>query len=83
VLFYRAAVDLSRSTLNYLAGLIRRKRAAIGSPWRRLNPGQQSWSSGQGHRCSSEPPSRPRMKGSVDKHDLLGLQISADLFLID
>ncbi|SNT51488.1 Helix-turn-helix of DDE superfamily endonuclease [Streptosporangium subroseum] len=42
MLFYRAAVDLSRSTLNYVAGLIRRHRKAIGSAWRRLNPGQQA-----------------------------------------
>jgi len=42
VLFYRAAVDLSRSTLNYVAGVIRRHRKAIGSAWRRLNPGQQA-----------------------------------------
>ncbi|GAA3443894.1 hypothetical protein Pve01_75680 [Planomonospora venezuelensis] len=42
MLFYRAAVDLPRSTLNYVAGLIRRRRKAIGSPWRRLNPGQQA-----------------------------------------
>ncbi|MGW0071717.1 transposase family protein [Streptosporangium sandarakinum] len=42
MLFYRAAVDVSRSTLNYVAGLIRRRRKAIGSIWRRLNPGQQA-----------------------------------------
>lgn len=42
MLFYRAAVDLSRSTLNYLAGVIRRHRKAIGSDWRLLNPGQQA-----------------------------------------
>ena len=42
MLFYRAAVDLSRSTLNYVAGVIRRHRKAIGSAWRRLNPGQQA-----------------------------------------
>ncbi|GAA0435471.1 IS5 family transposase [Acrocarpospora corrugata] len=42
MLFYRASVDLSRSTLNYVAGLIRRRRKAIGSIWRRLNPGQQA-----------------------------------------
>ena len=42
MLFYRAAVDLSRSTLNYVAGMIRRHRKAIGSPWRLLNPGQQA-----------------------------------------
>ncbi len=42
MLFYRAAVDLPRSTLNYVAGLIRRRRKAIGSPWRLLNPGWQA-----------------------------------------
>jgi len=39
MLFYRAAVDWSRSTLNYVAGLIRRHRKIIGSTWRGLNPG--------------------------------------------
>jgi hypothetical protein len=39
MLFYRAAVDLLRSTLNHLAGLIRRHRNTIGSAWRLLNPG--------------------------------------------
>ncbi|GAA3166945.1 hypothetical protein [Nonomuraea salmonea] len=42
MLFYRAAVDLSHSILNYVAGLIRRHRKAIGSAWRLLNPGQQA-----------------------------------------
>jgi DDE superfamily endonuclease len=42
VLFYRAAVDLSRSKLNYVAGLIRRHRKVIGSTWRLLKPGQQA-----------------------------------------
>lgn len=42
MLFYRAAVDVSRSTLNYVAGLIRRHHKAIGSAWRRLNPEQQA-----------------------------------------
>jgi hypothetical protein len=42
MLFYRAAVDLSRPTLNYVAGLIRRHRKAIGSTRRLLNPGQQA-----------------------------------------
>ncbi|WP_062343960.1 IS5/IS1182 family transposase [Herbidospora yilanensis] len=42
MLFYRASVDLSRSTLNYVAGIIRRRRKAIGSVWRALNPGQQA-----------------------------------------
>jgi hypothetical protein len=42
VLFCRAAVDLSRATLNYVAGLIRRRRKAIGSAWRLLNPDRQA-----------------------------------------
>jgi Helix-turn-helix of DDE superfamily endonuclease/DDE superfamily endonuclease len=29
-------------TLKYVAGIIRRHRASIGSPWRRLSPGQQA-----------------------------------------
>jgi hypothetical protein len=33
---------LSRKTLNYAAGIIRRHRKAIGSRWRKLNPGQQA-----------------------------------------
>ncbi|WP_371782695.1 transposase family protein [Streptosporangium subroseum] len=35
-------VRLSRRTLTYLTGVIRRRRAAIGSTWRRLNPDQQA-----------------------------------------
>ena len=42
MLFYRAALLLSRKTLNYVAGIIRRHRASIGSLWRKLNPGQQA-----------------------------------------
>ena len=42
MLFYRAALPLSRSTLAYLAGVIRRYRKKIGSCWRMLNPGQQA-----------------------------------------
>ena len=42
MLFYRAALPLSSRTLTFTAGLIRRHRAAIGSPWRKLNPGQQA-----------------------------------------
>jgi hypothetical protein len=42
MLFYRAALPLSRSTLTYLAGVIRRHRKKIGSAWRLLNPGQQA-----------------------------------------
>jgi hypothetical protein len=42
MLFYRAALPLSRKTLGYVAGIIRRHRAQIGSCWRKLNPGQQA-----------------------------------------
>src|ERR1700751_5710851 len=42
MLFYRAALPLSSRTLNYAAGIIRRHREAIGSRWRRLNPGRQA-----------------------------------------
>ena len=42
MLFYPAALPLSRPTLTYLAGIIRRHRAQIGSPWRKLNPGRQA-----------------------------------------
>jgi hypothetical protein len=42
MLFYRAALPLSRKTLTFVAGLIRRHRAWIGSLWRKLNPGQQA-----------------------------------------
>lgn len=42
MLFYRAALPLSRQTLTFVAGIIRRHRASIGSPWRRLNSGQQA-----------------------------------------
>lgn len=42
LLFYRAALPLSRRTLNYTAGLIRRHRAKIGSKGRLLNPAQQA-----------------------------------------
>jgi hypothetical protein len=42
MLFYRAALPLSAQTLSYAAGVIRRHRAAIGSCWRKLNPGRQA-----------------------------------------
>jgi hypothetical protein len=42
LLFYRAALPLSRQTLTYVAGIIRRYRAAIGSPWRKLPPAGQA-----------------------------------------
>ena len=41
MLFYRAALPLSRKTLTFVSGVIRRHRISIGSPWRKLNAGQQ------------------------------------------
>lgn len=40
--FYPAVLPLSRQTLIYTAGIIRRHRKQIGSPWRRLGPGRQA-----------------------------------------
>ena len=42
MLSYRAALPLSRKTLNYVAGIIRGRLKAIGSRWRKLNPGQEA-----------------------------------------
>ena len=42
MLFYRAALPLSSRTLTFVAGVIRRHRASIGSFWRKLNPGKQA-----------------------------------------
>lgn len=42
MLFYRAALPLSRATLDYLAGVVRRHRKKIGSCWRKLSPGRQA-----------------------------------------
>ncbi len=42
MLFYRAALPLSRQTLTFVSGMIRRHRKAIGSRWRKLDPGQQA-----------------------------------------
>ena len=42
MLFCPAALPLSRQTLTYTAGIIRRHRRQIGSPWRKLNPGRQA-----------------------------------------
>jgi hypothetical protein len=42
MLFYPAALPLSRQTLDYTAGIIRRHRRQIGSPSRKLNSGQQA-----------------------------------------
>ena len=40
--FCRAALPLSSWTLTYVAGIIRRHRASIGSCWRKLNPGKHA-----------------------------------------
>jgi Helix-turn-helix of DDE superfamily endonuclease/DDE superfamily endonuclease len=42
VLFYPAALPLSRQTLDYTAGIIRRHRRQVGSPWRKLSAGRQA-----------------------------------------
>src|SRR6516164_7657438 len=42
MLFYPAALPLSRQTLDYTAGIIRRHRKRIGSCWRKLTPGRQA-----------------------------------------
>ena len=42
MLFYPAALPLSRQTLDYTAGIIRRHRRQIGSCWRKLNPARQA-----------------------------------------
>ncbi len=42
MLFYRAALPLSRQTLAFVSGLVRTHRREIASPWRALDPGQQA-----------------------------------------
>ena len=42
MLFCRAALPLSAQTLTYTAGVIRRHRTRIGSPWRKPGPRQQA-----------------------------------------
>ena len=42
MLFYPAALPLSRQSLDYAAGIIRRHRRKIVSCWRKLNPGRQA-----------------------------------------
>jgi hypothetical protein len=42
MLFCPAALPLSSRTLTYVAGVIRRHRQKIGSPWRKLSPGRQA-----------------------------------------
>jgi hypothetical protein len=42
MLFYPAALPLSRQTLTCVTGIIRRHRQGIGSPWRKLSPAQQA-----------------------------------------
>src|SRR5205807_10626332 len=42
MLFYRAALPLSRQTLTFVSGLLGVHRREIGSPWRKLNTSQQA-----------------------------------------
>ena len=42
MLFYPAGLPLSRQTLTYTAGVIRRHRRQIGSCWRKLSPGRKA-----------------------------------------
>jgi len=42
MLVYPAALPLSSRTVVFTAGLIRRHRVRIGSPWRKLNPSEQA-----------------------------------------
>jgi Helix-turn-helix of DDE superfamily endonuclease len=42
LLFYPAALPLSRQTLDDTTGIIRRHRRNIGSCWRKLNPARQA-----------------------------------------
>jgi hypothetical protein len=42
MLFYRAALPLSRQTLTFVSGLVRAHRREVGTVWRKLNPGQQA-----------------------------------------
>ena len=42
MLFYRAELPLSRRTLTFVAGIIRRHRASMGSRWRKLDCRQQA-----------------------------------------
>jgi DDE superfamily endonuclease/Helix-turn-helix of DDE superfamily endonuclease len=42
MLFYPAALPLSRQTLDYTAGITGRHRRQIGSCWRKLSPGRQA-----------------------------------------
>jgi hypothetical protein len=42
MLFYRAALPLPSRTLNYAAGVVRRHLRAVGSRWRKLNPGREA-----------------------------------------
>ncbi|MGI5201403.1 transposase family protein [Spirillospora sp. CA-108201] len=42
MLFYRAALDLSRQTLTFVARLVRERRRQIGTRWRVLGPDRQA-----------------------------------------
>lgn len=42
MLFYRAALPLSRQTLTFVSSQVRKHRRELGSVWRKLDPGQQA-----------------------------------------
>ncbi|MEU0234903.1 MULTISPECIES: transposase family protein [unclassified Streptomyces] len=42
MLVYPSGVDVSSSALRFLSGLLRQRRRAIGSRWRRLSPSRQA-----------------------------------------
>ena len=70
MLFYRAALPLSRKTVTFVAGVIRRHRVSIGSLWQKLNPGQQESGPGRGRsRClgpGGQPDGQPTDGEVVD-----------------
>ena len=61
MLFRRAVLPLSRRTLPYMAGMIRWRRARIGSYWRKLSPGRQAL-------LEPGSPARPGLSSGVTPH---------------
>ena len=76
MLFYRAALPLSRKTLDFVAGIIRSHRAAIGSLWRKLDPARQALGRGgrRPGRSATAPPAPDRRSGRGDS----GLAVPPD-----
>ena len=71
MLFYRAALPLSRKTLTFASGAIRRHRAAIGSGWRKLNSGH-AYVVADGTLIPIDPvaAARPSRSGKHRKHGM-------------